>query len=240
VHRSLYEKFVSACVEKTRKLRVGDGMDPTADVGPMIHARQLRIVESQVEEAVSRGARGLTGGKRLARLGPNYYEPTVLVGVNHSMRIMREETFGPVLPIMQFDDDDEAVAMANDSEFGLSASIWTGSRRRGEALARRLEAGTVMINDVLTCFAVSEAPHGGVKASGIGRTHGLMGLEEMVRSKYIDSDLVPRTRKGWWYGYGPEFASQMAGLADFLFSPRLGRRIAGALRSMPALWRTRL
>ncbi len=240
VHRSIFEPFVAACVEKTRKLRVGNGLDPDIDMGPLINQRQLRVIESQVEDARAHGARVLTGGERLPELGPNFYAPSVIIDVNHSMRLMREETFGPVLPIMPFDTDDQAVALANDSEYGLAASIWTRNRRRGEALARRLEAGTVMVNDVVSCFAISEAPHGGVKASGVGHTHGRIGLEEVTRLKYIDSDLLPRMRKGWWYGYSSRLASQMEALVDFLFSPRLPRRLTAGMRALPALLRKQL
>ncbi|MBV9087230.1 MAG: aldehyde dehydrogenase family protein, partial [Acidobacteriaceae bacterium] len=187
--------------------------------------------------AVAAGARLLRGGRAMTELGPNFYAPTVVGDVNHSMRLMQEETFGPVLPVRPFDTDDEAVALANDSEFGLAASIWTKSRRRGQALARRIQSGTVMVNDVISCYAMSEAPHGGVKASGIGRTHGRAGLEEMVTIKYVDSDLLPSLKKVWWYGYGPEFTRQMQGFADFLFAPGIVRRLAGGLRSTAAFFR---
>ncbi|HEU5337184.1 MAG TPA: aldehyde dehydrogenase family protein, partial [Terriglobales bacterium] len=234
VHRNLYEPFLAALVEKTGKLRVGNGLEPRAEVGPLIHRQQLQIVERQVEEARQCGARVLAGGMRLAQLGPNYYAPTVLADVNHEMRIMREETFGPVLPVMAFDNDGDAVRLANDSEFGLAASIWTRDRSRGDSLAARLEAGTVMVNDVVSCFGISEAPHGGFKFSGLGRTHGRFGLQEMVRVKYVDSDLLPRVRKVWWYGYGPEFSRQMEGFVDFLFSRRWRARLAGGMTALKA------
>ena len=237
VHRSLYDRFVQLCAEKTGRLRVGNGLDPETDIGPMIHERQLHIVESHVEEAKAAGAQILVGGKRLPELGPNFYAPTVLVDVDHTMRIMREETFGPVLPIMPFDDDDEAVRLANDSEFGLAASVWTRNRARGEAVARQLEAGTVMVNDVVSCFGISEAPHGGVKSSGLGRTHGFHALGEMTRVKYVDSDLLPSVPKIWWYGYGAAFSRQMEGFADFLFARGIMRRITGGLRSAGAFFR---
>jgi acyl-CoA reductase-like NAD-dependent aldehyde dehydrogenase len=240
VHRSLYEPFLRMCAEKTKKLRVGHGLDRDTDIGPMIHERQLRIVESHVEDAVARGARVLVGGSRFPELGKNFYEPTVLADVTHEMRIMREETFGPVLPVMAFDDDDEAVRLANDSEFGLAASVFTRDNGRGERLARRIHAGTVMVNDVISCFGISEAPHGGVKSSGVGRAHGRFGLEEMVRLKYLDSDLMPAMKKVWWYGYGASFARQMEGFVDFQFARGLAQRLRGALRSAGVVLRKKL
>jgi succinate-semialdehyde dehydrogenase/glutarate-semialdehyde dehydrogenase len=148
------------------------------------------------------------------------------------MRIMREETFGPVLPIMPFNGEREAIRLANDSEYGLAASVWTSDRGRGKRIAKEIAAGTVMVNDVVSCFGISEAPHGGVKASGIGRTHGKFGLEEMVRVKYVDSDRLPSMKKVWWYGYGPAFTRAMERFLDLLFSPTLGVRIRGAVSAM--------
>ncbi|HEY2912831.1 MAG TPA: aldehyde dehydrogenase family protein, partial [Candidatus Angelobacter sp.] len=210
------------------------------DLGPMIHERQLGIVQSHVEDAVARGARLLAGGQPLAQLGSNFFAPTILADVDHSMKIMREETFGPVLPVCSFKTEDEAVALANDSEYGLAACIFTNDRKRGEALARRVQAGTVMVNDVLTCFGISEAPHGGIKASGIGRTHGRFGLEEMVWPKYVDSDRMPRMKKLWWYGYGPAFSAQMGGFIDLLFGKGLIKRLRGGVKSTKSYLRRRL
>jgi succinate-semialdehyde dehydrogenase/glutarate-semialdehyde dehydrogenase len=240
LHRNLYEAFSAACAEKTKQLRVGNGMDAHTDVGPMIRERQVRIVESHVEDAKQRGARVLAGGVRLPQLGPNYYAPTVLADVTHDMRIMREETFGPVLPLMACAGDEDAVRMANDSEFGLAASVWTRDRKRGERLARRIHAGTVMVNDVISCFGISEAPHGGVKASGVGRTHGRFGLDEMVRVKYLDTDLLPGMKKVWWHGYGESFRRQMEGFLDMQFARGLGTRVRGALRAAGVVRRRRL
>ena len=240
VHRSLYESFAQACAEKTRKLRVGNGMAPHTDVGPMIRERQVRIVEAHVEDAKARGARVLAGGTRLPELGENFYAPTVLADVTHEMRIMREETFGPVLPVMACEDDDEAVRLANDSEYGLAGSVWTRDRKRGESLARRIHAGTVMVNDVVSCFGISEAPHGGVKASGIGRTHGRFGLDEMVRVKYLDTDRMPGMKKVWWHGYGESFTRQMEGFLDMQFAGGLGTRLRGALRAAGVFRRKQL
>jgi succinate-semialdehyde dehydrogenase/glutarate-semialdehyde dehydrogenase len=240
VHERIYEPFLRACVEKTNKLRVGRGEAGDTDVGPLIHQRQLKTVQQHVEDAVNHGARLLAGGCTLPQLGPNFFSPTVLADVDHSMRIMREETFGPVLPVSSFKTEDEAVALANDSQFGLAASVWTRDRKHGEALARRIDAGTVMVNDMISCFGISEAPHGGVKSSGIGRTHGRFGLEEMVWPKYLDSDRLPGMKKLWWYGYGPMFAEQMNGFIEVLFSKNLINRLNGGIKSTKSYIRRRL
>jgi succinate-semialdehyde dehydrogenase/glutarate-semialdehyde dehydrogenase len=232
VQRSVYEEFLRACVEKANRLRVGQGLDRETDIGPMIHERQLQIVESHVEDAVAQGALVVVGGSRLSQLGRNFYPPTVLADVTHEMRVMREETFGPVLPVMPFDRDEEAVQLANDSAYGLAASVWTRSRARGEQLARRIQAGTVMVNDVISCFGISEAPHGGVKSSGVGRTHGRFGLEEMTRLKYLDTDRMPGIKKVWWYGYGAKFGREMDGFVEFQFARSLRKRLRGALRAI--------
>lgn len=264
VQEKIYPKFLEKCVEKTNKLRIGSSSHPLRreqhgetnaqarvpvpqesrdsgiDLGPMIHERQLSIVQTLVDDAVARGARLLAGGNALTQLGPNFFAPTILADVDHSMKIMREETFGPVLPVRSFKTEDEAVALANDSEYGLAACIFTNDRKRGEALARRIQAGTVMVNDVLTCFGISEAPHGGIKASGIGRTHGRFGLEEMVWPKYVDSDRMPRMKKLWWYGYGPAFGQQMGGFIELLFANGLTKRLRGGVKSTKSYLRRRL
>ncbi len=232
VHKTLYEKFLQTCVAKMEKLRVGNGMEDGVDLGPMIHSRQLQVVESHITDAVAQGARLLAGGKRLPQLGENFYQPAVLADVRPAMRIMREETFGPVLPVMSFDSDAEAIALANDSEFGLAASVWTRNRKRGEAMAAQIQAGIVMVNDVVSCYGISEAPHGGVKSSGIGRSHGRLVLEEMVWPKYVDSDRLPRMKKIWWYGYSGGFMAQMENSVDFLFARHWWQRLAAGLRSL--------
>jgi len=237
VQRSVYEAFLQKCREKIAKLRVGKGIDSEVEIGPMIHQRQLKIVEEHVNDALNRGARLLAGGKRLTELGPNFYAPTLLADVMNDMRVIQEETFGPVLPVAPFDSDEEAIRLANDSDFGLAASVWTGNRGRGEAMAARIKAGTVMLNDMISCFGIAEAPHGGFKQSGIGRTHGEMGLQEMVQVKYVDVDLLPRMPKVWWFGYGKQYQRQMGGFVDLLFARKWSAKLKGALSSVGLLRR---
>lgn len=234
VARRLLSAFTESLVEKCRRLKLGNGLDPDVEVGPLIRERQVRVVEEQVADALARGARLLCGGRR-SSLGPLFYEPAVLANADHTMRVMREETFGPVLPIMAFDDDAEAVRLANDSEFGLAATIWTADRRRGRRLATQLEAGAVIVNDTVSYFGLCEAPHGGVKASGTGRTHGRPGLMEMVRVKYVEVDLLPRWRKPWWFGYDASLARDLDSFVSLLHDPswmaRL-KRLPGTVRAL--------
>jgi succinate-semialdehyde dehydrogenase/glutarate-semialdehyde dehydrogenase len=220
------ERFTALCVQKTAKLRLGPPSDADAEVGPMIRLRQLEKVEEHLREAVSRGARILFGGHRRLDLGPNFLEPAVIANVDHSMKIMREETFGPVLAIQAVDSADEAIALANDSPFALSGSIWTADARRCRELASRLRAGSVMVNDVASYYGISEAPHGGRGASGWGRSHSRLGLLEMVQTKYVDVDRLPHVAKAWWFGYTSELAFAADRFVDFLFARDWRRRVS--------------
>jgi len=213
VQESVAEKFVELVVKETRALKQGLGTEEAVDVGAMTNERQRSIVEEHVSDAVQRGATVLTGGRRGAKLEGFFYEPTVLTGVDHSMTIMRDETFGPVLPVMTFKSDDEAINLANDSVFGLTASVWTKNIARGRRLAERIEAGTVMVNEVVYTHGIAQTPWGGVKDSGYGRTHGRLGLLELVSPIHIHVNRISFLPDLWWFRYDPNATRLFGGLA---------------------------
>ena len=226
VEAEVAEAFVGKVVEETARLRVG-GAD--GDMGPMTLERQRRIVEDHVADAVARGATVRTGG--VTPKGPGwFYPPTVLTGVDHTMRVMREETFGPVLPIMAVPSLEEAIRLANDSEYGLTASAWTRDPEVARRLSERLSAGVVTINDCVYSYGEPTEPWGGVRQSGIGRTHGGAGLREMVSAKYVAAEF----RSGpnlWWYPYGSEFRRLMSAANASVH----GHGIVGRLRGLATL-----
>jgi acyl-CoA reductase-like NAD-dependent aldehyde dehydrogenase len=189
VEEPVYDEFVQRVTDNVRQLRQGAPQGAgSVDVGAVIFPPQLDIVDAHVRDAVDKGATVLTGGH--AKTGPGrFYEPTVLVGVNHDMRIMREETFGPTLPIMKVRDAEEGIRLANDSEFGLQASVWTKDVERGEQLARRVEAGVVCVNDAQINYTALNLPMGGWKASGLGSRHGANGIRKYCK---VQSLLVTR------------------------------------------------
>jgi len=225
VHRDVAQRFIDLCIAKTKKLRLGPASDPDAEIGPMIRLGQVEKVEEQLRDATSRGAAILIGGNRRPDLGPTFLEPVIIAHVDHSMQLMRAETFGPVIAIQIVSTADEAVALANDSPFGLSGSVWTKSATRAREIASRLRVGSVMINDVASYYGISEAPHGGRRASGWGRTHSRFGLLEMVQVKYVDVDHLPRIPKAWWYGYSRDLAAAAGRFVQFMFAPSVQQRL---------------
>jgi len=189
--------------DKARALRHGVPAGPgSVEVGAMTHAPQVDIVERHVQDARAKGARVLVGGERGARAG-QWFEPTVLADVSHDMAIMREETFGPTLPIMKVADADEAVRLANDSPYGLGASVFSGDAARGEAIARRLETGSACVNDALVNYYALELPMGGAKASGMGYRHGPGGIRKFTQHQALLVSRINPKRDVYMYPYRP-------------------------------------
>jgi succinate-semialdehyde dehydrogenase/glutarate-semialdehyde dehydrogenase len=213
VHESIAPKFVDLLVAETKALNQGAGTAEGVDIGAMSNERQLQIVAEHVEDAVVHGAKVLTGGRRSENSEGFFYAPTVLTNVNHDMTIMRDETFGPVLPVMTFKTDEEAISLANDSVFGLTASVWTKDIKRGRRIAERIEAGTVMVNEVVYTHGIAQTPWGGVKQSGYGRTHGRLGLLELVHAQHIHVNRLSFLPDLWWFDYNPKAAKLFGSLA---------------------------
>ena len=185
VEAPVYDAFVDGLTRKVASLRQGvSSGSASVDIGAVTFGPQLEVVDRHVQEARAQGARALTGGAGREGNG-RFYEPTVLVDVDHTMAAMTEETFGPVVPVMKVADADEAVRLANDSEYGLAASVWTKDARRGEAIARRIEAGAVCVNDAQLNYLALELPMGGWKASGLGSRHGAGGIRKFCRQQSL-------------------------------------------------------
>ena len=213
VQERIAPQFIEAVVRQTRALKQAAGTESDTDIGAMSSERQLNIVAEHVEDALKQGARALTGGRRSPSLDGPFYEPTVLTDVTQDMTVMREETFGPVLPVMTFRTEEEAIRLANDSQFGLTASVWTKNVGRGQRVASRIEAGTVMVNEVLYTHGVAQTPWGGMKQSGLGRTHGRLGLLEMVVPQHIHVNRISSVRDLWWFRYSPQTVDLFRGFA---------------------------
>ncbi len=205
VEEPVYDEFVAKLQRNVASLRQGaDGRTYSAEVGAMTSPNQIAIVSEHVEDARERGARILTGGRR--KEGPgDWYEPTVIADADHSMRVMREETFGPVIGVMKVRDADEAVRMANDTTYGLGGAVFAGEAAAGERLARRVEAGTVSVNDLFTTnYSVLGLPMGGWKSSGIGYRHGAVGIRKFCRTESITVPRIrPPKREFLWFPYSP-------------------------------------
>ena len=221
-HRSIFEPLVERVVELTQEIHVGDPFAPETDMGPLTTRGQREIVAKQVADALAGGAKALTGGVHPE--GPGfYYPPTVLVDVDHSMEIIAEETFGPVMPIMQVSSLDEGIKKANDSRFGLTASGWTRSPETAERFQRELEAGVVMINEHVVAFAEATGSWGGLGESGIGRAHGSFGLHDLVNIKYVVHDQGNDKAMPSYYPYGEDFDQFIQAAMPLLYGKGLDK-----------------
>jgi aldehyde dehydrogenase (NAD+)/succinate-semialdehyde dehydrogenase/glutarate-semialdehyde dehydrogenase len=188
VEDGIYDKYIDRIKHYASQLKIGSDNGYDVNIGSLTNERELLRAEAQVQDAVSKGAQLIYGGKRRPEIGPLFYEPAILTNVNHSMNVMKEETFGPIVPIMRVKDADEAIRLANDSEYGLSAAILTKDLRRGEQLATRIQSGDVHVNTTHWIFGTPGLPMGGVKNSGMGRRNGPEGLLRFVKTQSVVID----------------------------------------------------
>jgi succinate-semialdehyde dehydrogenase/glutarate-semialdehyde dehydrogenase len=200
-HEAIHDKLVRRVRELTEKLRQGDPTSDAVEIGAIIFPKQIDVAEKHIEDALKKGARVVIGGKRLPGPG-QFFQPTVLEGCNHTMTVMKEEIFGPIVPFQKVSSEDEAVRLANDSHLGLNAYVFTKDREKGRRLAQRIEAGSVVVNDVLINYAAVEAPFGGIKQSGFGRVHGDDALRDMAEVRHTFTSRLPETATDpTWFPY---------------------------------------
>jgi acyl-CoA reductase-like NAD-dependent aldehyde dehydrogenase len=224
VHRDVADAFVEGVVRETERLTVGDPREWTTEIGPMVSEEQATIVNELVDDAIESGATKLTGGPtEVEGMKGSFIAPVVLTGVTHEMRIMKEEIFGPVLPIVTVDSEEEAIELANDSEFGLGASIWTKDRAKGERMAHQIESGMVWINDHSFSHGACVCAWGGVKDSGLGRSHSKFGFYECVNIKQLAWE-PGWARDMWWQPYDRKLGDAIRYSAQLLYS-RNGNRL---------------
>ncbi len=235
VERAAYPAFVAAMRERIAKLRVRADAGEDYDVGRLIRPSQRAALDAQLEDAVARGAK-TTSTDTLGN-AETAFPPTLLTEVAPSARVLAEETFGPLLPVMEVADAEEAIERSNASAFGLSASVWSRNRARAIRVARRLQTGTVMINDVAAVAGIADVPHGGVKASGSGRSHGLAGLEECVRTHTVIDDRFSAWRQAWWFGYSSTSIPNMDGYLRLAHGDSLWARLRGLSGTIRLLFR---
>lgn len=237
VHRAVYAPFMVLLKQKVEALRLG--MDE--DVGALCTERQVATVRQHYAEALASGATLFAQAPRPAGLNEHFIPPTVLTDVDHSMKVMREETFGPIVGVMPVADDEEALRLANDSHYGLTGSVWTRDLAKGAGLARRLQAGAVMVNDHLLSHGLTETPWGGPKESGVGRGHGAWAFEEVTQPRVVVTDWLKLARRNvFWYPYRPAIYGGLKGALTALYGTGIAARLSGAwkfLRILPRMFR---
>jgi acyl-CoA reductase-like NAD-dependent aldehyde dehydrogenase len=223
VVQDVADRFIEGVVRETERLTVADPREWTTEIGPMVSDEQAEIVTELVDDAVKSGAKRLTGGPvKVKGMKGTFIAPTVLVGVTHEMRIMNEEIFGPVMPIVTVASEEEAIRLANDSEFGLGASVWTKDRAKGERMAREIQSGMVWVNDHSFSHGACQCAWGGVKDSGLGRSHSKFGFYECVNVKQLTWE-PGWTRDMWWQPYDRDLADAIRTSAKLMYGRNGGR-----------------
>ncbi|MCH7598764.1 MAG: aldehyde dehydrogenase family protein [Myxococcales bacterium] len=221
---SVADEFIEEVVKRAGALRQGDTGE--SDVGAIFWPRQMEIIEAHMADAVAKGVTVRVGGRRNPDLKGLYYEPTVLTDVTHDMQIMVDETFGPILPIMRVKDEDEAIRLANDSHYGLGATIWTSDNQRAVRLAQKIESGSVCINDMTITYGCLEAPFGGRKSSGVGQINGDNGIRGYCHQMPVIVDRFKGKNSRSFYPFSVQKDDQIQKAVRFLFGTSLGKWIS--------------
>ena len=243
VHGKVYDTFIEKLGKRTESLRVGYDLNHQMDMGCMTTLPQVHKVMEHVDDAVSKGAKVYAKSPAPEESWPNHFLPAVvLTDVNHEMKVMKEETFGPVIGVMRVRDMDEAMELANDSELGLTGSVWSRNRAKGGKIARQIQAGTVTLNDHLMSHGLAEAPWGGFKRSGFGRTHGRLGFDEMTQPQTLVTDIMPFIKRDlWWYPFDKRLYQGLQGMAQVLYGKGMNSRLRGLIKLgkiLPRMFKT--
>jgi len=232
VHQDVYEPFTQLLRQRVEALRQGPNTHHNVDIGAMCTERQIKTIQRQVDDALAKGA--TIFAQVLidpAHAHANFYPVTVLTNVDHTMELMREETFGPVLGVMKVQDMDLAIELANDSSLGLTGSVWSRNTCAAVALGRRIHAGVITINDHLLTHGMAETPWGGVKESGIGRSHGELGFDEMTQPQVVTTELLHFAKRNlFWHPYDKQLYEGLKGALHLLHGRKFGLRLSGLLR----------
>jgi succinate-semialdehyde dehydrogenase/glutarate-semialdehyde dehydrogenase len=242
VDRKVYPQFLAILKERVEGIRVGEGTMPDSDIGALTTRKQMATVQEHIDDALAKGAKIFAQSAVPESEKSQFLACTVLTDVDHTMLTMREETFGPVVAVMPFDTIDEAIALANDSNLGLSGSVWSKDRKKAMRIGRRIMAGAIAVNDHLMTHGLAETPWGGFKESGIGRTHGDIGFAEMTQPQVIVDDMLstkPFVRRDfWWQPFEKSQYDGAKGLIDAFYGRGFGQRLGGLNKVLRGFSRT--
>ncbi len=239
VHEKVYDRFMDMLARKVESLRVGYDTDHNMDIGAMTAERQIRTVQAHIDDAMAKGAIIYAQSKSPKNSKGQFIPCTVLADVDHTMDVMRDETFGPVLGVMKVKDIEEAIELANDSYLGLTGSVWSRNWSRAMKIARKIQAGAVTVNDHLMSHGLAETPWGGFKQSAIGRSHGDIGFAEMTQPQVIVNDILPFVKRDfWWHPHSRAVYEGVRGVVELLYGPGLVRRLRGGMNLMKVFFRT--
>ncbi len=229
VHEKIFDEFMSILKSKIDNLNINIGNDYNSQMGCMTTSKQVDTVNLHIKDALEKGAEIFAQSKLPDSLGRNFIQATVLTNVNHEMMVMKDETFGPVVGVMKYKKIEDAINLANDSYLGLTGSVWSKNQKKAEKIAMHIKAGVLTINDHLMSHGLAETPWGGFKESGIGRTHGKLGFDEMTQPMVIVKDLLSFAKKQiWWHPYSKKIYLGMKGLLNLLYNKNILSKIKSA------------